>query len=247
MGAEQRRRRNNVVKKSKGASSMRNFYVLLAVVAVIGIAAIAWQTSQSSGPRITQLTNVTPGEAEGYLMGDPNAPVTIMEFADFECPACANWATIQKADVVQRLIETGEANLRFFDFPLNIHPNTVQAHTAAACAADQDRFWQMHDALFQGQTEWAGKSRPERFFERYARDLGLDVAAWEGCYESGKHTARILGNVREGERLGVSSTPTFVIGNQVARGSLPYDQIKALVDSARARVASAPADSATAQ
>src|SRR5690606_40035548 len=101
MGAE-RRRRNNVVKKSKGASSMRNFYILLGVVAVVGLGAILWQT-QRSGPAATQLVNVQPGEAEGYLMGDPNAPVTIIEFADFECPACATWATVQKADVVQRL------------------------------------------------------------------------------------------------------------------------------------------------
>lgn len=242
MGAE-RRRRNNVVKKSKGASSMRNFYVLLAVVAVAGIGAIAWQT-QRSGPSATQFVNVVPGEAEGYLMGDPNAPVTIMEFADFECPACANWATIQKPDVVQRLLETGQANLRFFDFPLtNIHPNTVAAHTAAACAADQNKFWEMHDALFRGQPEWAGKSRPERFFERYARDLGLDVGTWEQCYESGTHTPRIMGNAREGERLGVRSTPTFVVGRRLVPGSISYDEIKALVDSARAEVATAQTDS----
>lgn len=224
---------------------MRNFYVLLAVIAVIGIGAIAWQT-QRSGPS-TQFVNVVPGDAEGYLMGDPNAPVTIMEFADFECPACANWATIQKADVVQRLIETGQANLRFYDFPLtNIHPNTVAAHTAAACAADQSKFWEMHDALFRGQTEWAGKSRPQRFFERYARDIGLDVATWEQCYESGKHTPRILGNQRHGEQLGVRSTPTFVVGRRLVPGSIPYDEVKALVDSARMEATSAQAGTTSA-
>jgi protein-disulfide isomerase len=239
MGAE-RRRRNNVVKKSKGASSMRTFYILLAVVAVVGLGAILWQT-QRSGVGGAQFVNVEPGEAEGYLLGDPNAPVTIMEFADFECPACAAWSTVQKADVVQRLIETGQANLRFYDFPLtSIHPNTIPAHTAAACAADQDKFWEMHDAIFRGQPEWAGNSRPKRFFERYAREVGLDVGEWDTCYESGTHTPRILGNAREGERLGVRSTPSFVIGRRLVPGVLPYDQIKALVDSANTELNSVP-------
>jgi protein-disulfide isomerase len=246
MGAE-RRRRNNVVKKSKGASSMRNFYLLLGVIAVVGIGAIVWQTQRSGGGG-ARLIDVQPGEAEGYLMGDPNAPVTIMEFADFECPACATWATVQKADVVQRLIETGQANLRFFDFPLtSIHPNTVAAHTAAACAADQEKFWEMHDAIFRGQPEWAGKSRPKRFFERYARDVGLDVSAWDTCFESGTHTPRILGNAREGERLGVRSTPTFIIGRRMVPGGLAYDEMKALVDSAALEASSTPAAPAPSQ
>jgi protein-disulfide isomerase len=233
MGAE-RRRRNSVVKKSKGASSMRNFYILLAVVAVVGLGGIYWLTQRPSGGGV-QFVDVEPGEAEGYLLGDPNAPVTIMEFADFECPACATWSTVQKADVVQRLIETGQANLRFFDFPLtSIHPNTIPAHTAAACAADQGKFWEVHDALFLGQPEWAGNSRPKRFFERYAREAGVDVAAWDTCYESGTHTPRILGNAQEGERLGVRSTPTFIIGPRLVPGVLAYDRIKALVDSAAA-------------
>ena len=235
MGAG-RGRRQNVVKQRKAASSMRGFYILLAVVAVAGLGAILWQSQRSSGSA-DRFVNVTPGTAEGYLLGDPNAPVTIMEFADFECPACATWSTVQKPDVVQRLIETGQANLRFFDFPLTIHPNANQAHNAAACAAAQGKFWEMHDAIFVGQTEWAaaqGNSRPKRAFERYARGIGLDMAAWDECYENGTHMPRVAANQQEGERLGVGSTPTFIIGRRMRAGVLPYDQVKALVDSAAA-------------
>jgi protein-disulfide isomerase len=244
MGAG-RGRRANVVKQRKN-SSMRSFYILLAVVAVVGIGAIVWQTQRSSGGG-ARYVNVQPGTAEGYLLGDPNAPVTIMEFADFECPACATWSTVQKPDVVQRLIETGQANLRFFDFPLSIHPNANQAHNAAACAADQSKFWEMHDAIFRGHPEWAGNSRPKRAFERYAREIGLDVSAWDECYESGTHMPRILANQREGERLGVNSTPTFIIGRRLRPGVLPYDEMKALVDSALAESSAAPAGAASTQ
>ncbi|HUF29920.1 MAG TPA: thioredoxin domain-containing protein [Gemmatimonadaceae bacterium] len=238
MGAGRGRR--NVVKAKKSASSMRSFYILLAAVAVVGIGAIIWQTQRPEGGT-RWVENVEPGEAEGYLMGDPNAPVTIYEFADFECPACATWATVQKHDVVQRLVATGQANLRFFDFPLPMHQNTTQAHNAAACAADQDKFWEMHDAIFVGQPEWAGNSRPKRFFEGYARNIGLDVSAWESCYENGTHLPRILANKAEGDRRGVNSTPTFVIGRRLRPGVLPFDVIKAMVDSAAAEVTSSSA------
>lgn len=227
---------------------MRSFYLLLGLVAVVGIGAIVWQTQRSGGGGARFVENVEPGEAEGYLMGDPNAAVTIYEFADFECPACATWATVQKHDVVQRLIETGQANLRFFDFPLtNIHPNTLQAHNAAACAADQDKFWEMHDALFAGQPQWAANSRPKRLFERYAMNVGLDVSVWDTCYESGTHMPRVLANQQEGERRGVNSTPTFVIGRRLRPGVLPYDVVKAMVDSAAAELNSAPATAAPGQ
>jgi protein-disulfide isomerase len=237
-----------VVKQRKNASPMRSFYILLAVVAVVGLGVILWQTQQPAGG-VNRFVNVEPGQTEGYLLGDPNAPVTIMEFADFECPACATWATVQKPDVVQRLVATGQANLRFFDFPLTIHPNANQAHLAAACAGPQDKFWEMHDAIFRGQPEWAaaqGNTRPKRVFERYAREIGLDVAAWDTCYEEGTQMPRIVANQREGERMGVGSTPTFIIGRRVRAGVLPYDAIKALVDSAaaEARPANAPAGTA---
>jgi protein-disulfide isomerase len=245
MGAGRGRR--NVVKAKKSASSMRSFYLLLGLVAAVGIGALVWQTRSSGGGGARFVENVEPGEAEGYLMGDPNAPVTIYEFADFECPACATWATVQKHDVVQRLIETGQANLRFYDFPLPMHQNTTQAHNAAACAADQNKFWEMHDAIFAGQPQWAGNSRPKRMFEEYARNIGLDVSAWESCYEDGTHIPRIVANKAEGERRGVSSTPTFVIGRRLRPGVLPYDLVKAMVDSAAAELNSAPATAAPGQ
>ena len=233
------RRRANVVKQQR-AQSTKQFYLALLVVAIIG-GLLIWRTAGKTNSRIVA-TNVkaTPAQAEGYLMGNPNAPVQIMEFADFECPACGQFATITEPDVRKRIVETGLASYRFFDFPLTeIHKNTLAASNAAACAADQGKFWEMHDQLYMHQPEWSTEatSNPKKFFERYAGQIGLDVGTWSKCYDDEPHLQRIMSNRAEGERRNVRQTPTFVIGTKMIPGSLSYDMIKAYVDTAAAQVA----------
>lgn len=226
--------------KQQRAQSTKQFYLALLVVAIIG-GLLIWRTAGKTNSRIVA-TNVkaTPAQAEGYLMGNPNAPVQIMEFADFECPACGQFATITEPDVRKRIVETGLASYRFFDFPLTeIHKNTLAASNAAACAADQGKFWEMHDQLYMHQPEWSTEatSNPKKFFERYAGQIGLDVGTWSKCYDDEPHLQRIMSNRAEGERRNVRQTPTFVIGTKMIPGSLSYDMIKAYVDTAAAQVA----------
>jgi len=213
---------------------MARFYGALAVVALVGAGAIGYlATREKPRPLATAVDPNLAREAEGYLQGDSTAPVQILEFADFECPACAQFATITEPDVRTRLIQTGRASLRFFDFPLDQHRNTVGASNAAACAAEQGKFWDMHDKLFAGQTDWntQATSNPKRVFARYAQEIGLNTAQWEQCFDSQKHMRRIQANKAEGERRQIRQTPTFVIGSRMIPGSLPYDMLKALVDS----------------
>ena len=176
----------------------------------------------------------TSGPAQGYTLGNPDAPVQIIEFADFECPGCAQFATVTEPDVRKRIVEAGLASFTFYDFPLPQHRNSMAAHNAAACANDQGRFWQMHDRIFLGQDQWntQSASNPKPFFEQYAAEVGLNVAVWETCFDARKHQGRILANAAEGERRKVGSTPTFIIGNRLYPGAVPYDFLKALVDSA---------------
>jgi protein-disulfide isomerase len=225
-----------VVKKSKAARSQTPFYVGLAAIAVLGIALIGWMASRPKQGVTTVDPNLPPAQAEGYLLGNPNAPVTIVEFADFECPACGQFATITEPDVRARLINTGQANLRFYDYPLPMHKNTWPASNAAACAADQGKFWEYHDLLFAGQDKWNGEatSRPKGVFKGYAQQLGLDVDKWETCFDSQTHQPRIMANVREAERRQVGQTPTFIIGDKMIPGAVGYDKLKAYVDSALA-------------
>ncbi|HJR62240.1 MAG TPA: thioredoxin domain-containing protein [Gemmatimonadaceae bacterium] len=231
-----------MVAKRRG-SQMRNFYLVLAAIAVAGGGVIAWQAMRPSTQGTAVLTPVTAAQAEGHLLGNPSAPVEILEFADFQCPACGHFATITEPDVRKRIVEAGLASFRFFDYPLPQHRNAIPAHLAAGCAAEQGKFWEMHDKLFEMQGEWSSARSPKGEFEDYARQVGLDVATWESCYDAQRPMSRIRANAAEGDRRGVRSTPTFVIGNRMIASAIPYDVLKAHVDTAFAAKA---ADSAAA-
>lgn len=208
------------------------FYALIAAVLVIGATGIYYKVQSAPKPIVLSASAVLP-KAEGYLLGDPNAKVTIMEFADFECPQCANFSNITEPDVRKRIIDAGLANMRFYDFPLtNLHPNTLFASLAASCAADQGKFWEMHDLLLNGQTDWEGRvhANPVPVFEGYVKQLGLDKAKYKTCFDSRENVTRIQAHQKVGEDLRVNSTPSFVIGGTMYPGNIGYDRIKAIVD-----------------
>jgi protein-disulfide isomerase len=123
---------------------------------------------------------------------------------------------------------------RFIDFPLNIHRNTRAAHLAAWCAGEQGKFWEMHDALFQNQDRWNGEatSRPVSAIERLAQQIGVNMDQYKSCMDSRKYAPQIQANVDEGMKRGIQSTPTFIIGNKVIPGAVPYDEFKRYVDEA---------------
>lgn len=222
--------------KSTPKKSRTPFYGLLAIFAVAG-AAFIWYSMNSAGTKPITLDNTLAADlpkAEGYLRGDPNAPVTIIEYADFECPGCGRFATVEEPDIRSRLIETGLANFRFLDFPLpEIHQNTLSAHLAASCAADQGKFWEMHDLIFMGQDQWSGivTSNPRKLLDGYAAQVGLDMKAYNECQSSQKNLARIQANKQAGVALGVGSTPTLIIGDKMYPGAMRFDDIKRTVDS----------------
>jgi protein-disulfide isomerase len=245
-------RRNNVREARSASSRPKAFWWLLGVVALVGVAALAYVASKpKAGPRdaLQGPDTTNAGPPQGYSMGNPNAPVHIMEFADFECPSCAGYATITEPDVRQRIVNAGLANVTYLDFPLTQHRNTLAASNAAACADEQGKFWPMHDRLFSTQDEWNGEATdvPKPFFRRYAGEIGLDVAKWEACFDARKYQKRISANLADGLRRGVNSTPTFVIGTKLYPGNRSYDQMKMLVDSiAKATGSTGAATSGTA-
>lgn len=221
----------------------RPFYALLGVIAIAAVGFIVYQMSQATSSGVITIDPGTPlPEASGYVLGSPTAPVQVLEFADFECPACGSFATLTAPDVKKRLVETGQVSLRFLDFPLPIHPNSWDASLAAACANEQGKFWEMHDQIFATQDQWNAQvtNRPKAIFSRLARALLLNEAQWEECYDSQKYKLNIAANMREGERRLVQSTPTFIIGDKLIPGALGYDQFKMYVDSALAKAAGSP-------
>src|SRR5262245_62774915 len=132
-----RGRKPGVVKGSKQTSaSNRAFYLIIAVLAVVGIGALTYQTTR---PKATQLatpydSTLPSVKSSGYVVGSPTAPVEVTEFGDFECPQCGRFATLTEPDVRQRLVNSGQVRFRYVDLPLEMHRNTWNASRAAACA-----------------------------------------------------------------------------------------------------------------
>ena len=233
------------VKAARKRSPNAVFYVALAVLAVAGIGTLVYVAMRGGSRQVVQLDpNLPPVQSEGYVIGSPSAPVEVIEFADFECPACAQFATLHEPDVRKRLVETGQIRLRFLDLPLVEigHRNSPTASLAAACANEQGKFWEMHDAIFSVQDRWSTRvtGNPRGVIDPLARQVGLDVGRYEQCMSSQKYLANIQAHRRAAQQYKVQSTPSFVIGGKVYAGSLPYDEFKRYVDQARTAAGASP-------
>jgi protein-disulfide isomerase len=241
-----RGRRDRVVTGAARRNRNRGFYLALTAIALGGIVTLGYVASRPKSETTREVAyDPNAAKSEGYFLGSPTASVQIVEFADFECPACAQFATITEPDVRSRIVQPGLASYRFYDFPLPQHRNSMAASLAAACANDQGKFWEMHDRIFMGQDEWntQATSRPKGVFVRYAREVGLNPDSWEQCFDSRKHLGAIEASRNEGIRRHIQQTPTFIISDQLFPGAPNYDQLKARIDAA-ARAAR-PAASAT--
>ena len=222
--------------KATPTKSRTPFFALIALVVVAGGAGIWYSMNANKQAPIVldpaMLASLPP--AEGYLRGDPNAPVTIMEWGDFECPTCASFATISEPDLRERIIDKGLANFRYFDFPItNIHPNSLAASLAASCAADQGKFWEMHDAIYNAQDRWNAQatSNPRKVLDELAKQVGVDMKGYGECYDTQKNLGRIQANKKAGDDRGVGGTPTIFIGNIQLPNGTSVDRMKQIVDS----------------
>ena len=216
------------------ARPLRNFYFALGIIAVVGVALILTQRQRRASVaetlRSAPIVPIT-GDAVGHKLGSDSAPVEITEFADFSCPHCAVFAIVEMPYVRERLIATGRLKWRFMDFPLQGNINSPAAHLAAGCAAEQGRFFEMMDAIFNRQNEWAADRRADRKLRDYARQVGLDLDRFDTCVET-KHAQPLVdADYAEGERIGVQGTPAFVVNGRLWPSVLRYDEIKAIVDS----------------
>ena len=219
----QHQQRGRAVRRQRSNGVPRAFYILLAVVAIVGVAALAAVTLRSGQGAGTSATPVAPANLpalnapigqtpEGFwYKGKPDAPVTVVEYADFQCPGCGFFAAQIEPRLTADYIEPGKARFVFHDYPLTIHPNAIPAAEAARCAGDQGAFWPMHDMLFANQSQWASLGQPSQQFGVYAERLKLDRAAFEQCLAAGKYRESILKAQQAGDQLGLPGTPSFAV------------------------------------
>jgi protein-disulfide isomerase len=163
------------------------------------------------------------------ILGASTAPVTIVEFSDFHCPFCRK---IQPVLDQVRAKYGDKIKLVFRDFPLDsLHPQARVAAEAARCATEQGKFWEFHDKLFKNDPDVS-----QATLGRFAREVGMDVTAFEGCRTAGKYKDSIQASVVEGGKLGITGTPTFFINGRILVGAQPVDAFARIIDEELARV-----------
>ncbi|MFQ5521834.1 MAG: DsbA family protein, partial [Candidatus Methylomirabilia bacterium] len=184
-----------------------------------------------------QRTTAVVGVSGRPSLGRPDAPVTMVEFSDYQCPFCKRHVSTVYPAIKKDYIDTGKLKYVFRDFPIaSLHPQAQKAHEAAHCAGEQNRYWAMHDALFENSKDF---SLPA--LKRYAQGIGLDGERFNACVQSGKYAREIEKEIAAGTKVGVRGTPSFIIGptgsgatitGTIVRGAQPLARFKQVIESA---------------
>lgn len=173
------------------------------------------------------------------VIGKLDAPITIIEFSDFQCPFCARFHIDTLPSIMNEYIKNGQVKLVFRDFPIqSIHPNALPASVAAECANEQGKFKEMHDLLFENQREWNNQNTNDVIstFNQYASKMNLEEEEFDSCLRNGKYIEEIQKDLDDGRAYGISGTPGFFVGNdQIGfielKGAQPFENFKKVIDS----------------
>jgi len=164
-----------------------------------------------------------------HMTGKLDAKVTIVEFGDYECPACATAEPIIER-LRQDYKDNANVNFVFRNFPLSQHQKALTSAEAAEAAGEQGKYWEMHDKIYLNQNAWVGTGDHQAIFLSYAKDIGLDVAKWKQSWEQNKFADVIKTDQSDGVSLGVIATPTFFINGEKTDG-FKYDNLKSIIES----------------
>ena len=243
---------------------MRTILIILSIILLVSLGINAWTISQISNlkkgfkdqeKKVTRLTEDVrkiaktpsrrnaqpdvPSEVvvkfdDDYIKGDPNAPVTILEFSDYQCPYCRKFHTEVLPKIDEEYISTGKVRYIFRDYPLSFHKKAVPAAVAANCAGEQGKYWEMNDFLFKNpnklDTEVLVETSP---------DLGLDKSKFEACVYDGSKRQEVDKDFAEGRKYGVRGTPSLFIGKTgdgkemkatYIRGLRQFDALKPIIE-----------------
>lgn len=190
----------------------------------------------SQAPSGEQVGTVAPVTDKDHVLGDKNAPVTFIEYSDFQCPFCARFHP-----TLQQVMKdyAGKVRWVYRHFPLSsIHPYAQKAAEAAECASEQGKFWELSDLFFEKQGDWAQSGLDQAKMNGYAQTAGVkDIKKFESCVTGGKYASLVQADEKSGEQAGVTGTPgSIIIGKngskQLVPGALPIDAIKQMIDSA---------------
>jgi protein-disulfide isomerase len=217
--------------------------VLIGVIAAVALAIVAFvviPSILSANAPVGEFVKITPGTytaAEGTAMGDPNAKAKIEIFEDYTCSACKVYSDSVEPQVIQDLVDTGQAYYVFYQFPFlddkNASKDSDRSANAALCAAEQGRFWDYKKLLFANQTHTVDQFSDKRLVA-FAESLGLDMDQFKACYDDSRFQSQINEEMALGRDKGITGTPTvFINGVDIAPGRVPtFEQIQQAVQAA---------------
>jgi protein-disulfide isomerase len=213
-------------------------YPLIAAVAAVAIVVACSKSSSASAATTAAAATAGPDSLllkradHARILGNAAATVWVVEVSDFQCPYCRQFHDESYGELKRAYVDSGKVRLAYVNFPLSMHHNSFAASESAMCAAAQDKFWQMHDALFETQKQWEALPAPQPMFDSLAAAQGVEPAAFHKCIEGHITKPMIEADIDRATKAGVESTPTFLIGGMMVTGAQPVANFRHAIDSA---------------
>ena len=225
---EEKPHEDGLIKINKSDFWRYAVYILIVVILIGGyfvvkdkIAGTGKVVNTNTQPPTQQpgdIARVQVGIDDDAAKGEEDAPVTIIEFSDYECPFCQRFYSQTLSQIQSQYIDTGKARLIYRDFPLNnIHPQAQKAAEAAECAGEQGKYYEMHDKLFENGVQGGITS-----YKKYAQEIGIDTNEFSSCLDSGKMAAEVSKDLQDGQQAGVAGTPAFFVNGKPINGAQPF-------------------------
>ncbi len=205
-------------------------FLIIIVLIVWGmIVASGKSAAVTANGGVTPIAISHPLSSDDWTQGSSTAPVTLVEYADFQCPACSTYSP-----VISRLLkeEAGKVYFGYRYFPLPQHGNALSSAYAATAAGLQGKFWEMHDILFDKQADWQDVADPTSLYVGYAKTLNLDIAKFTADMSSDAVKARVEAGSQDSKALGLDYTPTLFLNGKRIANPQSYEAFKALIEAA---------------
>ena len=216
------------MEKQRAKKDSSSLWTSLIAISIIVI--IVFGTILISSPKKTKTTTNINQETlieNKPILGNPNASLTIIEFADYECPYCREFYLNTFSQIKSEYINTGKAKYVYINYPLSIHPYAEKAAEAAECAGEQNKYYEMGNLLYTKGVEGGIKE-----YQTYAKELNLNMSKFNNCLGSNRTKPIIEKDIQEGDKVGVTGTPTFLIDGKKIIGAQPYSIFKQILDKA---------------
>lgn len=229
-------KRQELREKRRSQERLQRILIILGM-AVIAVAIVGWVILSQKAPEgIVQITPVARPQANANAAGDPNAPVKIIQYADFQCPHCKTFADGAEAQIMETYVKTGKVYFEYHSVGGFLGPESARTAEAAYCAGDQQKFWEMHDTIYANQGRGAHNSGAfdNAHLTIFARDIGLDMPQFNDCFGGGKYKGKVSQDQLDATQAGIQSTPSFLINGKLIAGAQPFSVFQQEIEAALA-------------